>query len=131
MFIVDNFIAVLSKFGDFSGRASRAEYWYFVLANFLIGVGMGFMGGATQNPLFVTVNNIYSITILVPAIAVGIRRMHDIGKSGWFILIPIYNLILACTEGEAGPNMYGPNPANETLPPSATTSVPPTPTQSI
>ena len=47
---------------------------------------------------------------LLPSIAVGIRRMHDVGKSGWFILIPIYNIILAATEGQAGGNEYGEDP---------------------
>lgn len=46
----------------------------------------------------------------MPSIAVGVRRMHDVGKSGWFVLIPIYNFILACTDGERGPNQYGQDP---------------------
>jgi uncharacterized membrane protein YhaH (DUF805 family) len=54
--------------------------------------------------------SIYSIAVLIPGIAVAIRRMHDVGKSGWFILIPIYNLILAVTEGQRGPNEYGEDP---------------------
>lgn len=48
--------------------------------------------------------------MLIPTLAVGVRRMHDVGKSGFFILIPIYSLILALTEGEANENQYGPNP---------------------
>jgi uncharacterized membrane protein YhaH (DUF805 family) len=55
---------------------------------------------------------IYSLGVLIPSIAVGVRRMHDVGKSGWFLLIPIYNLILAVREGESGPNKYGPDPKN-------------------
>lgn len=55
---------------------------------------------------------IYSLGVLIPAIAVGVRRMHDVGKSGWFLLIPIYNLVLAVTEGEVGENQYGPDPKN-------------------
>jgi uncharacterized membrane protein YhaH (DUF805 family) len=46
---------------------------------------------------------------------VAVRRMHDVGKSGWFILIPIYNLVLACTEGDHGDNEYGANPKTENL----------------
>ena len=56
--------------------------------------------------------DIYSLAVLVPSIAVAIRRMHDIGKSGWFILIPFYNLYLFSIEGEKGTNEYGPNPKN-------------------
>lgn len=48
--------------------------------------------------------------ILIPSIAVGVRRMHDVGKSGWILLIPIYNLILSLTEGTKGENEYGANP---------------------
>ena len=55
-------------------------------------------------------SNIYSIAVLVPGIAVSIRRMHDIDKSGWYILIPFYNLVLVCTEGTKGANQYGEDP---------------------
>ena len=57
--------------------------------------------------------NIYFLAVLIPSIAVGIRRMHDVDKSGWFILIPIYNLILAITDGTKGANRFGPDPKNE------------------
>ena len=53
---------------------------------------------------------IYTLAVLIPSIAVGVRRMHDVGKSGWFLLIPIYNLILACTDGVNGDNEYGADP---------------------
>ena len=56
--------------------------------------------------------NLYSLAVLLPAIAVTIRRMHDVGKSGWYCLIPIYNIVLAATEGEKGANQYGPDPKN-------------------
>jgi uncharacterized membrane protein YhaH (DUF805 family) len=59
---------------------------------------------------FQTLYLIYLLFSLVPAIAVGVRRMHDVNKSGWFILIPIYNLILYCTAGTEGPNKYGSDP---------------------
>jgi len=52
------------------------------------------------------------LIFFLPNTAIGVRRMHDIGKSGWFYLIPIYNLILACTLGDEGSNMYGPDPKN-------------------
>lgn len=54
--------------------------------------------------------SLYRLGMLLPSISVEVRRMHDVGKSGWFILIPLYNLILACTEGERGENQYGPDP---------------------
>lgn len=58
-------------------------------------------------------SQLYNLAILLPAIAVGVRRMHDVDKSGWFLLIPIYNLILACTDGTKGPNRFGVDPKEE------------------
>lgn len=57
-----------------------------------------------------TIQGLYSLAVLLPNIAVAIRRMHDVGKSGWYCLIPIYNIILAATDGEKGSNQYGEDP---------------------
>lgn len=62
-----------------------------------------------------SVDLIISLIFIIPSIAVGVRRMHDVGKSGWFILIPIYNLILACTKGDDGSNEYGHDPQGNVL----------------
>lgn len=64
---------------------------------------------------FPLLGNLYSFAVLIPGIAVAVRRMHDVGKSGWFILIPIYNLILAFTEGEKGNNEYAMDPKGEAV----------------
>jgi uncharacterized membrane protein YhaH (DUF805 family) len=69
--------------------------------------GLGFI-----SPKLTIVSTIYSLAVLIPGIAVAIRRMHDVGKSGWFLLIPIYNIILAITDGEKKSNEYGSNPKN-------------------
>ena len=53
---------------------------------------------------------VYLFAVMIPSLAVAVRRMHDVGKSGWYILIPIYSFILAVTEGEKGANQYGPDP---------------------
>jgi uncharacterized membrane protein YhaH (DUF805 family) len=53
---------------------------------------------------------VFYLGILIPLIAAGVRRLHDVGKSGWYLLIPIYNLILALTPGQMGANEYGPDP---------------------
>jgi uncharacterized membrane protein YhaH (DUF805 family) len=103
------YIGVFKKYATFSGRARRSEYWYFVLFNTIISFAMLFIDGALGTA---ALNPLYSLVALVPSIAVAVRRMHDVGKSGWFILIPIYNLILAVTDSEAGTNEYGPNPKN-------------------
>jgi len=101
------FIAVFKKYAVFSGRARRAEYWYFFLFNFIISFILGFIGGAVGN---IYLQVLWFLGTIIPAIAVGVRRMHDVNKSGWYILIPIYSLILACTEGTTGPNEYGDDP---------------------
>lgn len=107
--MMNYYLKVLQNYAVFEGRARRSEYWYFVLVNVLISFGLGFIGGMLG---FELLTNLYSLAVLVPSIAVAVRRMHDVGKSGWFILIPIYNLILAVTEGDKGPNEYGPDPKN-------------------
>jgi uncharacterized membrane protein YhaH (DUF805 family) len=60
-------------------------------------------------------DTIFSLAILIPSLAVGVRRMHDVNKSGWYVLIPIYNLILACENGTDGPNDYGSDPKRSEL----------------
>ena len=110
--IMNYYFKVLQNYATFSGRARRSEYWYFFLFNLIISLGFGIVCGLLRLPEF---SNLYSLAVLVPSIAVAVRRMHDVGKSGWYILIPIYNLVLACTEGDHGDNEYGANPKTENL----------------
>ena len=87
MLMIDALKDGFNRFADFSGVSSRSQYWYFILgttiATVIAQVSFGDFGGT-----------LVSIITLLPTIAVAIRRMHDVGNSGWFILIPIYNLIL-------------------------------------
>lgn len=101
------YLLVLKNYANFNGRARRSEYWYFTLFNILISFAIGYIDGSFGT---VYLGTIYSLAVLVPSIAVAVRRMHDVNKSGWYCLIPIYNLILACTEGTVGPNDFGPDP---------------------
>lgn len=101
------YLHVLKNYAKFDGRARRKEYWMFTLFNIIISIALMFIG---QTMGFELLDSLYSLAVLIPSIAVAVRRMHDVGKSGWFILIPIYNLILACTDSDVGPNQYGPNP---------------------
>jgi uncharacterized membrane protein YhaH (DUF805 family) len=103
------YVAVLKKYADFNGRARRSEYWYFALFSTIISVLLMLAELAINTSI---PGSIYSLAVLVPSIAVGVRRMHDLNKSGWYILIPIYNLVLACTAGNEGPNDYGDDPKN-------------------
>ncbi|MBL4624308.1 MAG: DUF805 domain-containing protein, partial [Flavobacteriales bacterium] len=74
------YLLVLTKYVDFNGRARRKEYWMFQLFNFIVSFCLGFLGGFADLPILST---IYSVAVLLPSIAVGVRRMHDVGKSGW------------------------------------------------
>ena len=109
------FVSVIrNKYADFNGRARRSEYWYFVLFNFVISLAVGFVAGLIG---FNWLSYIYSLALLVPSIAIGVRRLHDIGKSGWWLLISlvpliggIWLIILMVKEGDHGDNAYGPDP---------------------
>ncbi len=107
------YLQVLKKYAVFKGRARRKEYWIFFLVNLIIAFGLGFIEGfvgiapETDQSILGTV---YQLAILVPAIAVGVRRMHDTDHSGWWILMPIVNLVFAVREGRPGSNRFGPDP---------------------
>lgn len=101
---------VFENYANFNGRATRSEYWYFVLANAIISIPLNYILPLVIAPELALVGTIYSLAVFLPSIAVGIRRMHDVGKSGWYILIPFYNLILLCTDSEDGTNEYGADP---------------------
>ncbi len=103
----------LKKYAEFNGRSRRKEYWMFTLFCLLIAIVAGIIDGMLTglDPSGIGyIGLVFQLGVLVPSIAVAIRRMHDVGKSGWFILVPIYNLVLACTEGQKGNNEYGPDP---------------------
>ena len=118
------YLTVLKKYAVFTGRARRAEIWYFILFNFIVSVVLQMLFGSVADtaeegaasPLaFVPV--LYTLAILLPSLAVGVRRLHDTGRSGWFILIGFIPLVGAIVlivfyaqEGESGDNAYGTNP---------------------
>jgi uncharacterized membrane protein YhaH (DUF805 family) len=106
------FLMVLKKYSEFTGRSRRKEYWMFYLFSLIISMVLSIVDGAVLGLEGFGINTIYSLGMFIPTLAVGVRRMHDVGKSGWFLLIPFYNLYLLCTNGEVGPNQYGSDPKN-------------------
>lgn len=107
--------AITQHYADFSGRARRKEYWMFMLFGYLLGVAAFLLDGVAAGGGIIS--GLLLLGLLVPSLAVAVRRMHDVGKSGWFLLItiiplvgPIWLLILACTDSQPGTNQYGPNP---------------------
>ena len=101
------FIDGLKAYAVFTGRASRKQYWMFILWYMVAYIFLGVIDALLGLGFLTTV---YSLGLLIPSIAIGIRRMHDVDKSGWFLLIPIYSLILACTGGTSGDNRFGDDP---------------------
>jgi len=106
--MINYYVTALKSYVKFNGRSRRSEFWYFFLINFIISAVLTYAIAPLMQSAILA--NIYSLAVLLPSIAVAIRRMHDINKSGWFILIPIYNIILAATEGDKGDNEYGADP---------------------
>ena len=105
---------ILKKYAEFNGRARRREFWMFFLANVIAGTLVGIIAGIIRVPFL---SMLYSLAVIVPNIAISIRRMHDINKSGFWILVGIIPLvgwiwfiILAVQEGAKGSNAYGPDP---------------------
>jgi uncharacterized membrane protein YhaH (DUF805 family) len=116
------YLMVLNKYAEFNGRAGRAEYWYFVLFNFLIIIGLnilsamfnkipglGMMLGATTA--------LYGLAMIIPGLAVAVRRLHDTNRSGWWMLIclipllgAIILIVFMILDSQPGSNQYGPNP---------------------
>lgn len=94
--------ACFSKYATFSGRASRSEFWYFELFYILLVIAASLVD-PTSNGLL---GNLLFLGFIVPLTAVGCRRMHDVGKRGWYQIIPFYNIVLLCRQGE-GDNQYG------------------------
>lgn len=108
------YLGCFKKYADFKGRARRKEYWMFVLFNIIAAVVVAIVGALIKFPVLA---GIYSLAIIVPSIAVGVRRLHDIGKSGfWYFIafVPviggIWMLVYMCMDSQPGENAYGPNP---------------------
>lgn len=94
----------LTKYAVFKGRAKRSEYWWFFLFNFILSLIAMFIDEAMNSGLF---SFITSFGFLLPSIAVAVRRCHDTNNSGWWILVPIYNLIIMLRPSTPGANDYG------------------------
>lgn len=115
------YLKVLKNYTNFSGSARRKEYWMFTLFNVIFAVAAmlldNLLGIAIEGIGYGPIYGLYVLATIVPGIAVSVRRLHDVDKSGWMLLIglipligAIWLLVLFVTEGTPGDNQYGPNP---------------------
>lgn len=95
----------MSKYATFSGRASRSEFWFFYLFYIIMYVVGSIVASAAGSSVILY---LFIVPFWLPTFAAGIRRIHDTGRSGWFILVPVYNLILWIQSGSTSDNSYGP-----------------------
>lgn len=121
----------LKKYFVFEGRTSRKQYWMFVLFNLIVSIVIAIIGGIIHMK---SIGNIYSLAVLIPSIAIGVRRLHDIGRTGWWMLlclVPIVGwivlIIFAIQKGQPAANAYGSVPVDPTPSAPSAPSAPMTP----
>lgn len=120
------YLQVMRKYAVFSGRARRKEYWFFVLFNVLISILLtvidGMIGTLNTETGFGMLSGIYTLAVILPSIAVSVRRLHDTSRTGWWLLISLVPLIGAVvlliffvSDSKPGDNDYGPMPKLEAV----------------
>ena len=116
------FMKALRQYAVFTGRARRKEYWFFVLFYILIAIGLGFIDSVLGlgSESYGLLSGLFGLAMLLPALGVAVRRMHDTGRSGWWVLVSFIPFVgwlifiwFATRDGEPGPNAYGPDPKTE------------------
>lgn len=109
------YLDVLKNYVGFQGRARRTEYWMFTLFNVIITIILSIVETIVGLPSLLS--GLYTLAVLLPSLAVSVRRLHDTGRSGWWILIgliplvgSIILLVFMCLDSQNNGNQYGPNP---------------------
>lgn len=108
--LMSAYVAAFKKYGDFSGRASRPEYWWFILGNIIVAFIVGIIGGMTGSA---ELASLYQLISMLPATAIATRRLHDVGKSGWHqlwcitIIGSFWVLYLLVQPSQRGENLFG------------------------
>lgn len=115
--LINSFTGCLKRYVVFSGRACRSEFWFWQLATFIVSFVISFLITLVTDPQTGSlVSNLVALLVLLPNLAVAVRRLHDTGRSGWNILwgiIPIVGIIVLIVfycQGSQGPNKYGQGP---------------------
>ena len=113
MFLLESYLAGILNYADFGGRSSRREYWGFAFANLILAASfwlLGILGGPLGN-----LSVLYGVVVLIPNLAITCRRLHDTGRSGWWLplgIVPtplvLVVLFFVCQKGQIQSNRYGP-----------------------
>lgn len=101
------YLEALKNYAVFKGRATRREYWMFILINLGVAIVVGVLDALLNSKGILS--NLYNLALLLPSIAVGARRMHDTDRSGWWLLLPIVNIVFLVQDSQPGPNRFGEN----------------------
>lgn len=120
-YVMSCYLDVLTRYAEFSGRARRKEFWLFAVVNFLVTLVFGFidlaLGLVSEEAGIGLLSGLYSLAVLIPYLAVTVRRLHDTGRTGWWLLIglipllgPIVLLVLMLLDSDPAENRYGPPP---------------------
>lgn len=109
------YLKALKNYVGFQGRARRKEYWMFILFSIIVSIVLSILESIANIPS--VLSGLYSLAVLLPSLAVGVRRLHDTGRSGWWLLISLIPLVGAiilivfmCQDSQENENQYGPNP---------------------
>ena len=104
MTFTESISSVFSKYAIAKGRATRSEYWWFYLFNILVSLAASVLDSAIGTSAVIT--SIWNLIVLIPIFCVGIRRLHDTNHSGWWIIVPIANLIMMLMPSDPNRNEY-------------------------
>lgn len=102
--------SVLTQYVSFQARARRSEFWWYFLAYYIGYIILSIIDNAAFGTGKSVLSGLYALALLLPTLGVAVRRMHDTGRSGWWILLPIVNLVFWAGDSQPGSNKYGANP---------------------
>ena len=123
------YLLVLRKYAVFSGRSQRMEFWMFTLVHTIIYLGLTFIevlsfDSGQEDPIL---SAIYTWGVLIPTIAVSVRRLHDTDHSGWWTIVPFVSFYFWCIDGTSGDNRFGPDPKKVAIGPTKANLIPDSP----
>jgi uncharacterized membrane protein YhaH (DUF805 family) len=118
MTFIESIKAVLTNYAGFTGRSARPEFWWFQLFGVIVSTVFNVLSGGNSSSFFGIVGTLAALALLVPSLAVGVRRLHDIGRSGWYLLLALIPLVGAiilivwfARAGDPTDNAFGTAPA--------------------